>query len=134
MIRDLFSTAAALLLALPAGVQAQSGPRLQLSATWPLLDRAAGGDCALAITGNGRFMQVAASGLIPGEAVRLVLVNGNMTPVRVTAYADGAGRFQRYYIPFRFNRDGGTVGVTVSAARCNLSAAAPWTRGSITVH
>ena len=134
MIRAAFLTAAALLLALPAGAPAQSGPRAQLSATWPLLDQAAGGDCALAITGHGRFMQVAASGLIPGEAVRFVLFNGDMAPVRVTAYADGAGRFQRYYIPFRFNRDGGTVGVTVSAARCSLSAAAPWTRGSITVH
>ena len=56
-----------------------------------------------------------------------------MTPIRLTAYADRTGQFRKYYIPFRFNRERGIVGVMVGAARCNLTGTALWTRGSITV-
>lgn len=126
------SAAALLTLTSSASAQSSAADRPQLSATWPVLDQARGGDCTLSITSNGRFMQVLASGLIPGEAVRFGLTNGDMRPVLLTVYANGAGRFQRYYIPFRFNRDGGTVAATLGGARCSLTAAAPWSHGSIT--
>jgi hypothetical protein len=100
---------------------------------FPLLafDRAAG--CELELDGNGRIVEIRASGMIPGEALAFTLTNGDMKPIEWQVYADGSGRWQKIYLPFRFNRDGGTVQASISAARCSLSASLPWTRGVRTI-
>ncbi len=110
-----------------------SAASASLSDRWPLLafDRVAG--CELQLSGNGRIVEIRASGLIPGEALGFTLTNGDMTPISWQVYADGSGRWQKFYLPFRFNRDGGTVQASITAARCSLSAALPWTRGVRTI-
>ena len=101
--------------------------------SWPLLAANRAGDCALTIASAGHAMQLRASGLIPGEAVRFLLTNGDMKPIAFTVFADNGGGLMRYYLPFRFGRDGGTVQVSIAAARCNLTSAAAWDRAPITI-
>lgn len=101
--------------------------------SWPLLVANRAGDCALTIASAGHAMQLRASGLIPGEALRFVLTNGDMKPIAYTAYADNNGGLMRYYLPFRFGRAGGTVQVSIAAARCTLSSAAAWNRELVTI-
>ena len=110
------------------GVQAAS-----IGDSWPLLAASRAGDCALTIASGGHAMQLRASGLIPGEAVRFVLTNGDMKPIAYTAYADNNGGLMRYYLPFRFSRDGGTVQVSIAAARCTVTSAAAWNRELATI-
>ena len=119
--------AAVLLIAGAAQASASLGDQ------WPLLGFARAGDCELAITSSGRAMQLRARGLIPGEALRLRLTNGDMVPIERDLHADAAGGAAQYYLPFRLNRDGGEVVVTIDASRCRLTAAAPWTRNLVTI-
>ncbi|WP_309622795.1 hypothetical protein [Novosphingobium sp.] len=119
--------AALLLLALTAEAQADVGDR------WPLLGFAGHSDCRLAIASSGRAMQIRATGLIPGETLRLVIANGDMKPIALSPRAGDDGALMRYYFPFRLNRDGGLVDVTVAGARCTLTASAPWTRNLATI-
>ena len=118
--------AAATGLALATASPAQNAPRL-------VLDRAWSDGCELAIVSQGKAMLLRASGLIPGEVYRFVLTNGDMEPVIFSGYADGRGGLVQYYIPFRFNRDGGTVRVSIAAARCALAAQADWDRSVVTI-
>lgn len=100
---------------------------------WPVVAEAADGDCALVITGNGQFYRVAATGLGPGASGRYVLQNGDMTPIDWAIRADDQGGFARYYLPFRWHRQGGTVTVTVTRPGCALTAAFPWQRATVAV-
>lgn len=131
MTSTLIRLAASLSLAvlvMPAGTA-----RAMIGDSWPLLGLDQDGGCDLTIASAGRAMQLRASGLIPGEAYRFVLTNGDMKPVAFTAYADNRGGLLQYYLPFRFNRDGGTVRIRIAAARCTLSAAADWDREVLTI-
>lgn len=121
------AAAIAALLALATPAIAEVGDR------WPLLAFASDQDCELAITSSGRAMQIRTSGLIPGETIRFHLTNGDMKSVDFTTRAGSDGTLLRYYFPFRFNRDGGTVEVRIEAARCSLAASAPWTHNVITI-
>jgi len=122
---------AALALALvPAASAAAVEP---IDAGWSEVARARDGNCALVVTGNGQFYRVAASGLEPGAGGRFVLTNGDMKPLDWDVRADGAGRFARYYLPFRWHRAGGTVEVALESARCTVSAAFDWRRADVTV-
>lgn len=89
--------------------------------------------CALSIASAGKAMMLRASGLIPGEVYGFALTNGDMQPVALTGFADGRGGLVQYYIPFRLNRDGGTVRVSIAAARCSLAAQADWDRRVVTI-
>lgn len=102
--------------------------RASVGDRWPMLAFASDRSCELAITSSGRTMQISASGLIPGETLGFLLSNGDMKPIALTLRAGGDGRLQRYYFPFRLNSDGGTVKVRIEAARCTMTASAPWTR------
>ena len=95
---------------------------------WPEVARAEDGDCALSVTGNGQFYRIAVSGLGAGAAGRLVLLNGDMRPLDWTIRATDNGGFARYYLPFRWNRDGGDVLVSVESARCTISTGFAWQR------
>ena len=100
---------------------------------WPLLGFTRQGDCELAITSSGRALQLRARGLIPGEALHLRLANGDMVPIERNLHASTDGTVLQYYLPFRLNRDGGVVVVTIDTSRCQLTATAPWTRGLVTI-
>ena len=91
------------------------------------------GECALSVTGNGRFFRIAASGLEPGSSGRFVLANGDMEPLDWRIRANGAGQFARYCLPFRWHRDGGTVAVSLDGGGCALRASFDWTRAAVTV-
>ena len=110
-----------------------SAPAKSIGDSWPILAANRAGDCALTIASAGHAMQLRASGLIPGEAVRFVLTNGDMKPIIYTAFADTDGGLMRYYLPFRFGRAGGTVQVGIAAARCTVSSAAQWSRELVTI-
>ena len=127
------STRFVALFALATLAFSASAQTASIGNSWPLLSFARDGACELTITGTSRALQLRASGLIPGEALRIALTNGDMQPVQFAAFADRNGQLQRYYFPFRLNRDGGSVAVTLGAARCALAAAAPWTRGVHTI-
>lgn len=111
---------AALVLAAPAAAMVDGG--------WPVLAEARDAECELTVTGNGRYVMIAAEGLGGGNAARYVLRNGDMKPIDWSVRADAAGRFARYYIPFRWGQRGGTVQVDVTSADCRLSASFPWER------
>ena len=131
MTRIITRLAAALtLMSLAASANAD---RASIGDSWPLLATDRAGECELTITSAGHAMQLRARGLIPGEALRFVLTNGDMKPIALTAFADNSGELMRYYLPFRFTRDGGTVQVSIAAARCNLTSAAKWNRDLHTI-
>lgn len=100
-----------------------------IDAAWPVLVSRQDGDCALSIAGNGKIVRIAASGLAPGEGARIRLTNGDMAPIAWNHTADGDGRIVRYYLPFRFNRPGGLVDLTVAAGTCTLGGNFAWQRG-----
>ena len=100
---------------------------------WPQLSRVRDGACALSVTGNGQFYRIAASGLGAGAAGRLFLSNGDMKPLDWTIRATGDGGFARYYLPFRWNREGGNVVVSVESARCSVATGFAWQRAVVVV-
>ncbi len=97
--------------------------------TWPLLEIDRDGDCELSITGNGKIMQIAATGLLPGERARLRLANADMKPLDWRVLADRNGDWSQLYIPFLWDNSGGAVSVVLEGSTCSLSASAPWARG-----
>lgn len=116
----------ALTLAALIGFSATAQATIQNS--WPLLAFAQEQGCEMEIAGNGRFLEIRALGLIPGEAIRITVTNGDMKPVTRDVFANGSGSSKLLYIPFRFGQPGGTVGARVEASRCTMAASVPWTR------
>ncbi|QGN54709.1 hypothetical protein [Novosphingobium sp. Gsoil 351] len=100
---------------------------------WSEVARAKDGDCVLRVIGNGQFYRIAASGLGSGAAGRMVLANGDMKPLDWTIRAASNGGFARYYLPFRWHREGGDVLVSVATARCALSTSFAWQRAAVLV-
>jgi hypothetical protein len=86
-------------------------------------------DCAGEVGTNGQFYVLSIAGLDPGADSRLQVFNGDMPPIDYAILADGNGSWQKYYIPFRFNRgEGGMVFARVTAAGCSLALQFPWQR------
>ena len=125
-----FLVTSILAFSLAAGAASAAEPT---DSGWPEVARVEDGDCALRVTGNGRFYRIAASGLGSGAPGRLFLANGDMKPLDWTIRATGDGWFARYYLPFRWHRDGGDVLVSVESAQCNLSASFAWQRAAVVV-
>ena len=100
---------------------------------WSEIARDRDGDCRLSVTGEGRFFRIAATGLRPGERARLFLSNGDMKPLDWSIRADGRGEFARYYLPFRWHRDGDTVAVSLTGGECAVATAFDWRRAGVTV-
>ena len=119
-----------LALNLAASAATAAGP---VDSGWPEVARAEDGDCALSVTGNGQFYRIAASGLGADAPGRLFLANGDMKPLEWTIRATGNGGFARYYLPFRWNRAGGDVLVSVEIARCTISTGFAWQRAEAVV-
>jgi hypothetical protein len=87
-------------------------------------------DCRLEVSGNGRFYRLTATGLEPGEAAWLTLLNGDLKPIERTVKADAAGTWADYYLPGVGGRRGGVVQAALSGARCDLGLAFDWHRPS----
>ena len=120
----------ALALALVATTATASAP---IDAGWPEVASVRDGDCALTVTGNGQFYRIEASGLGAEAPGRLFLANGDMTPLDWSIRAAGDGGFARYYLPFRWHRNGGEVLVSVRSARCDLVTTFAWERARVVV-
>ena len=129
MIRPL---ALAPILALSLGASSASAAS-PVDSGWLEVARVEDGACALRVTGNGQFYRIAASGLGAGAAGRLFLSNGDMKPLDWTIRATGDGGFARYYLPFRWNREGGNVVVSVESARCSVATGFAWQRAVVVV-
>ena len=131
MNRALPSIMASVTLTAAGIVGTTAAPAQNASSLLLATDRSDG--CELSIAGQGKAMLLRASGLIPGEVYRFQLTNGDMMPIAFSGLADSRGALVQYYLPFRLNRDGGTVRVRIAAARCNLAAQADWDRGVVTI-
>jgi hypothetical protein len=110
----------------------------QLTDSWPSLVRAEDGDCRLEIVGNGKFMQIRASGLEPRGAVRFQLANAAMKPIDWQVRADGQGNWSQLYIPYLWSNGdgtvrnqpaGGTVAARLTTDTCAMAVSAPWRSG-----
>ncbi len=125
------------LLALPVLLTASSAPARSLTDSWPLLAFDRQDQCELQITGNGKFMQIAVKGMVPGTRAGFAMTNARMKPIAWNVLADSSGNWSTIYLPLlwgesdgtiRTQHSGGTVAVKLDSAGCTLSASAPWTR------
>ena len=119
----------ALSLAL-AGTAAAAYDPIVLARGWYRADAFDDGACAGEVGTNGRFYVLSVSGLAPGERAFLTIANGDMRPIERAVRADGAGRWRDYYIPFRANRDGGDVAVTLASESCVVPLGFRWNRAT----
>ncbi len=85
-------------------------------------------DCKAVALGNGMVFRISGTGLRPGEAVSFHLENDDMRPLDYRIVADGSGSWSKFYMPFRWNRPGGQVTVSMDSASCSLTLSFPWTR------
>jgi hypothetical protein len=95
---------------------------------WTQVDYAESGDCRAEVRSNGQFYRIAAQGVQPGELVSFRLRNADVRPVehRIAANSDGAWR--KFYVPFLWGRDGGTVSVDLESPSCDLNLSFEWSR------
>jgi len=118
--------AAALVLAL-------AGPATALDEVivergWVQVDYQEQGECRAEVRTNGQFYRIAGAGLQPHEVVGLHLENEDIKPVENRIVANADGMWRKFYIPFLWHRDGGTVAVDLQSASCSLSLSFDWRR------
>lgn len=125
--------AAAAVLAASGAAQA----RPPVTANWPLLAFDRQGSCELILRGNGKFMWIEVSGLIPGTRASFALSNGSIKPIAWNVLADSSGSWSTPYLPLlwgegdgtvRSATNSGTVTARIDAGGCKLNASAPWKR------
>ena len=133
MLPRMSTALSAVLLLAQAAALPQARPVPPIDAEWPLVALTRSGDCELAITGNGRFYRIAATGLGANAKGRYTLNNGDMPPIDWPIRANAEGTFARYYLPFRWHRTGGEVTVRVSGEACSVAASFPWRRAGVRV-
>jgi hypothetical protein len=121
------SLAAATLLALAAHSAAAYDP-IVLERGWYRVAAFDNGECAGEVGTNGRFYVISAGGFAPGEPAYLTITNGDMKPIARKVRTDGAGRWQDYYIPFRFGHSGDAVTVTLAGESCVVPLGFAWSR------
>ena len=95
---------------------------------WPQVDYAETEDCRAEVRGNGQIYRIAGAGLEPGEVVSFYLTNADIKPVEYRIVANQSGEWVKFYMPFLWNRSGGTVSVGLDSASCNLELDFDWTR------
>ena len=98
---------------------------------WQQVDYAEDGDCRAEVKGNGQFYRIAQAGLRPGEVVRFYLANEDIRPVQYRIVADDDGAWRQFYVPFLWNRDGGTVFVELESASCRQTLTFDWRRRTV---
>lgn len=130
-------SAVVLAIGVASGVTGDAAGARSITDAWPRIAGDSDGDCKLDITGNGKFMLIAATGLQPRETAHLGVTNAAMRPIDWNIHADFAGRWSLIYLPLLWNNgDGtirdnvssGTVAVRISTPECEVTASAPWHR------
>ncbi len=112
---------------------ALAGPALALDEIvaargWTQVDYAEIGDCRAEVRTNGQFYRIAGQGVQPGEVVSFRLQNAGVRPVEYRIAANSDGAWRKFYVPFLWGRDGGTVSVDLQSASCNLDLSFEWSR------
>jgi hypothetical protein len=129
------STLIAVAAALASSSTVEARP--PVTANWPLLAFDRQGSCELILRGNGKFMWIEVSGLIPGTRASFALSNGSIKPIAWNVLADSSGSWSTPYLPLlwgegdgtvRSATNGGTVTARIDAGGCELNASAPWKR------
>lgn len=87
----------------------------------------------MTLRGNGKYMWIEVSGLIPGTRANFALSNEAMKPIAWNVLANSSGSWSTPYMPLLWNiadgaDGGGTVTIRLDAAGCELAASAPWKR------
>lgn len=95
---------------------------------WAQVDYAESGECRAEVRGNGQFYRIAGQGLQPGEVVSFHLRNADVRPVEYRIVANSDGAWRKFYVPFLWGRDGGTVSVDLHSASCVLDLSFEWSR------
>jgi hypothetical protein len=116
--------AAALALSTPAG----AWDEIVTARGWQQVDYVEDGDCRAEVRTNGQFYRIAQQGLRPGEEVHFYLANGEVKPVQYRKVANQDGAWREFYIPFLWDRDGGTVFVELQSESCSQRLVFDWAR------
>ena len=95
---------------------------------WAQVDYVEQGECRAEVRTNGQFYRIAGAGLQPGEEVGFHLENEDIKPVHYRVVANSDGMWRKFYVPFLWHRDGGTVQVDLQSASCSLALSFDWTR------
>ena len=95
---------------------------------WVQVDYAQDGECRAEVRTNGQFYRIAQQGLAPGEAVHFYLANEEVRPVEYDFTANEDGAWREFYVPFLWDRDGGTVFVELTSASCSQRLIFDWAR------
>jgi hypothetical protein len=118
-----------------AGVAAVvlSGPAVALDEIvaqrgWAQVDYTEAGNCRAEVHSNGQFYRIAGAGLEPGEVVSFHLANEDVKPVEYRIVANSDGAWRKFYVPFLWHREGGTVVVDIESASCSLALSFDWER------
>ena len=95
---------------------------------WEQVDYVEDGGCRAEVRTNGQFYRIAGAGLQPGETVSFHLANEDIRPVEYRIVANSDGMWRKFYVPFLWHRDGGTVWVDLQSASCSLALSFEWAR------
>jgi hypothetical protein len=82
---------------------------------------------------NGKSFLLNAAGLEGNSTANIYIANGDMRPISKTVTTTANGQWAEYYIPFRPNRNGGDVQLSIDTADCSLSLGFSWQRGIVTI-
>lgn len=93
---------------------------------WVRVARFDGEKCSGEVGTNGRFYVISAKGFVPGERAFLTITNGDAPPLERRPRIDSSGKWQDYYIPFRYNHVGGPVSVTIAGVDCIVPLGFTW--------
>jgi len=95
---------------------------------WSQVDYAEDGDCRAEVRTNGQFYRIAGQGVRPGEVIDFQLRNADVRPVEYRIAANSDGAWRKFYVPFLWGRDGGTVSIDLQSASCDLDLTFEWSR------
>ena len=95
---------------------------------WTQVDYAEAGGCRAEVRSNGQFYRIAGQGVQPGEVVSFRLRNADVRPVEYRIAANSDGAWRKFYVPFLWGRDGGTVSVDLQSPSCDLTLSFEWSR------
>jgi len=95
---------------------------------WTQVDYVESGDCRAEVRSNGQFYRIAGQGLQPGEVIDFHLQNADVRPIEYRIAANSDGAWRKFYVPFLWGREGGTVSVDLQSPSCDLNLSFEWSR------
>jgi hypothetical protein len=126
MHRPLMSVA---LLAGLAGTAATAYDPIVLKRGWHRVASDEAEGCRGEAGTNGQVYVLSVTGLVPDQAGRLKIYNGDMIPIERAIRTRADGTWQQYYIPVRLNGDEAeTVFARISTPACAVALEFRWQR------